>query len=153
MFNKIKSLLPFILLPIGVGRLSSIFTSNGMEMFATYDKAPLSPPGWLFAPVCTILYTLMGISSWIIYNSNSENKEKALSIYIYQLVVNFLWPVFFFSFQLYFFSLLWLILLWILVAIMIVRFYRITPQAGILNIPYLIWLTFAAYLNTAVWLM
>lgn len=153
MFNKIKSLLPFILLPLGVGLLSSVFTSNGMEMFATYDKPPFSPPGWLFAPVWTILYTLMGISSWIIYNSDSENKEQALSIYIYQLVVNFLWPVFFFSFQWYFFSLLWLILLWILVAIMIVRFYMITPVAGLLNIPYLIWLTFAAYLNASIWLM
>lgn len=153
MFNKIKSLLAFILLPLGVGLLSSVFTSNGMAMFATYDKPPFAPPGWLFAPIWTILYTLMGISSWIIYNSDSENKEQALSIYIYQLVVNFLWPVFFFSFQWYFLSLLWLILLWILVAIMIVRFYRITPVAGLLNIPYLIWLTFAAYLNASIWLM
>ena len=153
MLQKLKSAVLFILFPFGIGLLSGLLTRGGMEMYSTMEKPPLSPPSWLFAPVWTILYILMGISSYIIYQSDKEGKEEAEKIYGYQLIVNFLWPVFFFSFQWYFFSFLWLLLLWGLVVVMIVRFYKISPAAGLLNIPYLLWLTFAAYLNGAIWLM
>ena len=82
-----------------------------------------------------------------------EEIRKALTIYGYQLVVNFLWPTFFFNFGWYFFSFLWLVLLWVLVLIMILRFKDISKVAAYMNIPYLIWLTFAGYLNLGIWLL
>ena len=124
-----------------------------MKDFEVLNQPPLSPPGWLFPIVWTILYTLMGISAYLIKTSDAKEQEKAdaLSIYHYQLLVNFLWPVFFFNFGWYLFSLIWLLLLWILVLWMIIRFEKINKTAAYLNIPYLLWLTFAAYLNFGVW--
>ncbi|MBR5579544.1 MAG: tryptophan-rich sensory protein [Lachnospiraceae bacterium] len=153
MFQKIKSMVKAVAIPLLAGVLSGFLTKDAMELFQSMTKPPFSPPGWLFPVVWSILYILMGISSFLIYRSNSENKEEALSLYLYQLLVNFLWPVFFFSFGWYFFSLLWLLLLWFLVVKMISVFYKISPVAALLNIPYLLWLTFAAYLNAGVWLL
>ena len=153
MMEQIKSILKAVAIPLSVGILSGFLTKDAMEMFETMTQPPLSPPGWIFPVVWTILYTLMGLSSWLIYKSGGEGKEEALSLYFYQLVVNFLWPIFFFSFGWYFVSLLWLLLLWFLVIKMILSFYKISPVAAYLNIPYLIWLTFAAYLNAGVWLL
>lgn len=142
-----------IAIPLLVGALASLLSGGGMEMFETLNKPPLSPPGWLFPIVWTILYILMGISSYLIIVSDAEEKEKyeALVLYGYQLVVNFLWPTFFFNFQWYLFSLAWLILLWVLVLLMIENFGKIDKRAAWLNIPYLVWLTFAAYLNAGIW--
>lgn len=142
-----------IAIPLIVGGISALLTRNSMEMFEMIVKPPLSPPGWLFPVVWTILYTLMGISSYIILTSNAsrEDIEDAIRLYGYQLVVNFLWPTFFFNFQWYFFALLWLILLWVLVILMIRKFTDISKLAAYMNIPYLIWLTFAAYLNAGIW--
>ena len=146
-----------ILIPIGVGTLAGVLSMGAMEQFASMMKPPLSPPAWLFPVAWTILYTLMGISSYLIYTSeepkDSSLKSQALSTYGYQLLVNFLWPVFFFNFQWYLFSFLWLVFLWILVLKMILEFRKINPLAALLNIPYLLWLTFAAYLNLGVWLL
>ncbi len=144
-----------IAIPLLVGGLSSLLTRGGMEIFMTLDQPPLSPPGWLFPVVWTILYTLMGISSYLVIHSGAEEDtvNQALSVYVYQLIVNFLWPTFFFNFGWYFFSFLWLVLLWVLVLIMIIRFYNISKPAGILQIPYLVWLTFAGYLNLGIWIL
>lgn len=146
-------LLKCITVPLLVGVVSAFLTIGGMEMFETIVKPPLSPPNWLFPVVWTILYILMGISSYLILTSGAEqeNIEKAISIYGYQLVVNFLWPTFFFNLQWYLFSFLWLFLLWILVFQMIRKFGEIDKRAALLNWPYLIWLTFAGYLNLGIW--
>ena len=163
-----KTLVICILIPLAVGAVAGFLTRGGMESFALLNKPPLSPPAWVFPVAWTILYTLMGISSYLIYVSEpqkvnksisdkntKENKEKsqALSTYGYQLIVNFLWPVFFFSFQWYFFAFLWLVLLWILVAKMILEFGEISRIAALLNVPYLLWLSFAGYLNLGIWLL
>ena len=142
-----------IAIPVIVGVVAGLLTRNSMQMFEMVAKPPLSPPGWLFPVVWTLLYTLMGISSYLIITSDSSREEiaDAIRLYAYQLLVNFLWPTFFFNFQWYLFALLWLILLWILVFFMIRKFASISKWAAYLNIPYLIWLTFAAYLNTGVW--
>lgn len=150
-----------ILIPLAVGALAGFLTMGGMESFAMLNKPPLSPPAWLFPVAWTILYILMGISSYLIYVSETTNKNtkenieksQALSTYGYQLLVNFLWPVFFFNFQWYFFSFLWLAFLWILTAKMIWEFGQISKTAALLNIPYLLWLSFAGYLNLGVWLL
>ena len=144
-----------IAIPLLVGGLASFLTRGGMDVFMQLNQPPLSPPGWVFGVVWTILYILMGVSCYLVIQSGAEEEEinTALSVYVYQLIVNFLWPTFFFNFGWFFFAFLWLVLLWVLVFIMIRRFYNISKLAGILQIPYLIWLTFAAYLNLGVWLL
>lgn len=157
MKQKWKTLVVSILIPLAVGAIAGLLTMGGMKAFAAINKPPLSPPAGLFPVAWSILYTLMGISSYLIYTSeeaeNTELKSRALTTYRYQLLVNFLWPVFFFNFQWYFFSFLWLVLLWILVAKMILEFGNISTVAAGLNIPYLLWLGFAAYLNLGIWLL
>ena len=151
----IKLLAKCIALPLIVGAVSALLTSGSMKLFDMVEKPPLSPPGWLFPVAWTILYTLMGVASYLVLTSDAEKQEisKAISLYIYQLIVNFLWPTFFFSFRWFFFSFLWLILLWVLVLLTTIRFYRISKPAGYLMIPYLVWLTFAGYLNLGIWLL
>lgn len=146
-------LLKCIAVPLLVGIVAALLTRGGMEMFESIIKPPLSPPNWLFPVVWTILYILMGISSYLILTSGAEQEkiEKAISIYGYQLVVNFLWPTFFFNLQWYLFSFFWLLLLWLLVFQMIRKFAEIDKRAALLNLPYLIWLTFAGYLNLGIW--
>lgn len=142
-----------IAIPLLVGGAAALLTREGMKMFEELNKPPLSPPGWLFPVVWTILYILMGVSCYLVIESGAKEQEinNALAVYVYQLIVNFLWPTFFFHFQWYLFSFIWLVLLWVLVLIMIVRFYNISKVAGYLQIPYLVWLTFAGYLNLGVW--
>ncbi|MBP3451569.1 MAG: tryptophan-rich sensory protein [Agathobacter sp.] len=142
-----------IAIPLIVGGVSALLTQNSMEVFESVVQPPLSPPAWLFPVVWTILYVLMGISSYLILTSDTsrEEKDQAIRLYAYQLLVNFLWPTFFFNFKWYFFSILWLILLWVLVFLMIRKFLSINRVAGYINIPYLVWLTFALYLNIGIW--
>jgi tryptophan-rich sensory protein len=149
----IKLFIKSIALPLLVGIVAGLLTRNAMQDFQALNQPPLSPPGWLFPVVWTILYILMGVSSYLIKTASvdAETKSNAFLLYYYQLLVNFLWPIFFFNFGWYFFSLVWLILLWILVFFMIRQFAEISKPAAYLNIPYLIWLTFAAYLNAGVW--
>ena len=148
-----KLLILCIAIPLAVGGAAALLTGGGMEVFESVNQPPLSPPAWLFPVVWTILYTLMGISSYLILTSGAEREkvQNALSIYAYQLAVNFLWPTFFFNFRWFFFSFLWLLLLIFLVAAMIREFYKISKPAAYLNIPYLIWLLFAGYLNFTIW--
>lgn len=148
-----KLLIVCIAIPLAAGFLSSLITRGGMEVFASIIKPPLSPPAWLFPVVWTILYTLMGISSYLVLTSggNREEVQNALSVYAYQLLVNILWPIFFFNFQWFFFSFIWLVLLIFLVVAMIRDFYGLSKSAAYLNIPYLVWLLFAGYLNFAIW--
>ena len=149
----IKLLAKCIAIPLLVGAVSAIVSGGGMEVFESVTKPPLSPPAWLFPVVWTILYTLMGISSYLILTSGAEEEQinRAIALYGYQLAVNFLWPTFFFNFQWYLFSFFWLVLLWVLVFLMILRFWKIDRTAALLNIPYLVWLTFAGYLNLGIW--
>ena len=143
--NK-KTLAIAILIPLAVGGLSALL-SGGMGIYSQINKPPLSPPAMLFPIVWGILYVLMGISSYLIYESTSTEKESALQIYIVQLVFNFFWTIFFFRFKWFLFSFVWLLMIIILIAVMIRRFCRIKPLAGYLQIPYLLWCLFAAYLN------
>lgn len=150
-----NSLIKSIALPLLVGFGAALLTRNSMEVFASVNKPPLSPPAILFPIVWTILYTLMGISFYLIVNSDGDkgDVQEAIRIFRFQLVVNFLWPTFFFNFEWYLFSFLWLIFLWVLVLLMILKFSTISKVASWINIPYLIWLTFAAYLNLGIFLL
>ena len=125
-------LIKCIAIPLAVGVISSLLSGGAMMAFQNLNKPPLSPPGWLFPVVWTILYTLMGISSYLVLTSGAAEQSiyRALTLYGYQLAVNFLWPTFFFNFQWYFFSFLWLILLWVLVLAMIRSFSHISKWAA-----------------------
>lgn len=145
-----KALVVSLLISLGVGALSGILTKNSVQVYGQLSLPSLAPPSWVFPVVWTILFVLMGISSYIIYTSKSTSKKAALKIYFLQLAVNFVWPLIFFGAQAYLFAFIWLLILWILVILMIVAFYKISPIAALLQVPYLIWLTFAAYLNLMV---
>ncbi len=142
--NK-SSLIISILIPILIGTLSSLFSGNMST--SMFNKPSISPPSFLFPIVWTILYILMGISSYIIYSSDNPNKGKALTIYVIQLFFNFFWSIIFFGFSQYLFAFVWLIALIIIIIMMIYQFYAIEPLAAYLQIPYLLWCFFAAYLN------
>lgn len=136
-----------ILIPLAVGMLSALLSRNIMTTYSSLAKPPLSPPSFVFPIVWTILYILMGISSYLIYISNSELSTKALKIYAIQLVFNFFWSIIFFRFDMYLLAFLWLLIMIFLIIWMILIFFKINKTAGILQIPYLIWCLFAAYLN------
>lgn len=144
-----------ILIPLAVGALSSLLTRDSMAEFELLNKPPLSPPGWLFPVVWTILFVLMGIASYLIYQQGTEKVKvrQALVIYGVQLLFNFFWPIFFFRFGWYLFSFLWLMILSVLILVMISKFRKIDETAAKLLVPYLLWVTFAGYLNLGVFLL
>lgn len=149
--NK-SALIISILIPLAVGTMSALFSGN-MSSYSILDKPAFSPPGFIFPIVWTILYILMGISSYIVYSSNSPNKPKALLIYGIQLFFNFCWSIIFFGLDLYLFAFIWLIALIFIIIIMIRQFYIVSPLAAYLQIPYLIWCIFAAYLNFSIFIL
>ncbi len=156
MWKKLKPYVISVLIALGVGGLSALLTSGNMNIYDKIISPPLSPPGILFPIVWTVLYTLMGISSALVYVKGKEediDTSSALGIYLIQLAVNFFWSIIFFNLQAYLFAFIWIILLWILIITMIKRFYEISPLAAYLQIPYLLWVTFAAYLNLAIYIL
>lgn len=155
MEKKLRTLLIAVAIPLLVGAVAGLLTRNSMQVFEGLQQPPFAPPGVLFPIVWTILYALMGIASYLIYTSGKDPEEvsSALTVYGVQLVVNFLWPIVFFRFGWYTFAFFWLILLWVLVIYTILLFYRISKPAVWLMVPYLIWLTYAAYLNLGIVLL
>ena len=142
-----------ILLSEAVGALSGWLSRDGMKLYTeTITQPPLSPPPILFPIVWGILYVLMGISAARIYLSPpSPARSRGLNLFVMQLVLNFFWSLIFFNAQAFLLAFFWLLLLWLLVLGMILVFRKVDPLAGWLQIPYLLWLTFAAYLNLSVW--
>lgn len=147
-----KNLITCLAIPLAVGSLSALLTQNSMAAFAAVNKPCLSPPGWLFPIVWTILYILMGIASYLVLTSGKPN-STALSTYGIQLVFNFFWSIIFFNLRLYLFAFIWLVLLWLLILKTALLFYRISKPAGYLMVPYLLWVTFAGYLNLSIYLL
>lgn len=140
-------------MPLSVGGLASFLTRDSMDLYKDLNQPNFAPPSFLFPIVWTILYILMGISTYMVYESSSPLRTKALTVYALQLIMNFIWPLIFFNTQMYLFAFIWLVVIWCLVLWMIILFYKIKPAAAYLQIPYLLWLTFAAYLNFNVYLL
>lgn len=156
MWKKLKPYIILILVALGTGGLSAFLTKNSMEVYKNINQPPLAPPMILFPIVWLILFILMGISSAIIYTKRSTNPREALSgliIYGLQLIVNFFWSIIFFNMQAYLFAFIWLLLLWVLIIMMILQFRKISPLAAYLQISYLLWVTFAGYLNIMIFLL
>lgn len=150
-----KGLILCLLIPLLTGALSAFLTRNAMEQFEQLSKPLLSPPGWLFPVVWTILYLMMGAASYLIWKSGGPRRavSEALTLYGVQLGFNFLWSILFFNMGRYLFAFFWLVALWFLILAAALRFYRLSKPAGYLMIPYLLWVAFAGYLNLGVYLM
>ena len=154
MNNKInyKTLAISILIPIAVGGLSALFTMGSMKDFEALRQPPLSPPSWLFPVVWTALFILMGISLYLVLESpdSIDGKEKAFKVYFLQLAFNFMWSIIFFNFGAYEIAFAWLIALLALIVVTTANFFKISALAGVLMLPYIAWVAFAAYLNLAI---
>lgn len=150
-----KKLIPCVLIPLAVGGMAALFLGDSMALFASLNQPPLSPPGWLFPIVWTVLYILMGWASYLVLTAHGmpDTIRTAVTLYGIQLVVNFVWPLLFFRGQVFQFSLFWIILLLILVLGTMVMFFRLRKAAGWLLFPYLLWTCFAVYLNAGVYLL
>lgn len=137
------------------GVVGSIFTAPSIQTWYAYLEKPFfSPPNWLFAPAWITLYTLMGIAAFFVWKKRGELRaKKALYFYGAQLLLNSLWLVIFFGLKNPPLAFLEIISLWLLIAITAVRFYKIERAAGLLFIPYFLWVSFAAVLNFAIWLL
>ena len=141
-------------IPLAVGGLGALL-SGGMADYRAMNQPPLSPPGWVFPVVWTVLYLLMGEASYRVLTSGKDKEQikSALIAYGVQLALNLLWPVIFFRGQMYLVAFILLIGLWIAIFITLRKFAQIDGTAGDLLIPYLLWVTFAAYLNFGVFLL
>ena len=146
-----KSLLFSILIPVFLGSIIGFLTASSNNYYELILPS-FAPPAWVFPIVWTILYILMGVSYGLLVQ-NGQESEDISSIYYLQLFVNLLWPLFFFVLQWRLFAFFWLLLLIGLVIVMIIRFYRNHKGAGLLQIPYLLWLLFAAYLNLSIYIL
>ena len=147
-----KKLLLLIAVPLAVGGLAALLSGGMGEAYQSYAKPPLSPPGWVFAVVWPILYALMGYASFLVARSEG-NKTRAFVFYGLQLLANFLWPILFFRFELVGSALALLAVLWVLVLLTLREFSELSDRAGDLLIPYILWLSFALYLNFGVYVL
>ena len=148
-----KELIVSILITLGIGIISALISRGGMMNYASLNTPSFAPPGFLFPIVWTILYILMGISSYLIYDSPDYNSSCCLIIYAISLFINFLWSPIFFGLELRLFAFIWIILLDIVVIYMIWCYYGVNKKAAYLNIPYLIWCLFATILNYSVYIL
>ena len=151
--QKYKPYIISFAITFGIAIIGSIVTYLGMDSFSRLIQPPLSPPGFLFPIVWTILYGLMAFGAARIFQKTGNIKDPAIYVFAAQMLFNLGWSVLFFGLDAYLLAFIWLIILWILVLIMIILFYRIDRLSGLLQIPYLLWLTFAAYLNLAIYLI
>lgn len=149
---KLKPLIISILISLSTGIISGLITINSQNTYSTIETPFFAPPGFLFPIVWSILYLLMGISAYIVYSSGAKpsDKQAALAIYALSLVINFIWPILFFNAKLYLISFIWLIILWIFILLTILAYSKINKTAAYLQIPYLLWVTFAGILNLAI---
>ena len=141
-----------IAIPEAVGALAGFLTRTGIQDFQNVAQSTLTPPAILFPIVWTILYALMGASFARVWMAeDSKARTRGLTLYLFQLIFNFFWSIFFFNMKAYGFSLLCILGLWLLILLMIHSFNQVDKPAGWLQIPYLIWVSFATYLNYSVW--
>ncbi|MBR5246428.1 MAG: tryptophan-rich sensory protein [Clostridia bacterium] len=149
-----KKLLICIAIPLAVGGLSALLTSGNMDLYSEINQPALAPPSWLFPVVWTILYVLMGVALYlVVVTKTREDKRNAIISFGVQLFFNFFWSLIFFNARAFLFAFVWLVFLWISIIANIYFFYKINKNSGKLLIPYLLWVTFAGYLNFAIFLL
>ena len=149
--SKVLKFIVALALPLSIGAISGFFTSAAIpNWYADLNRPSISPPNAVFGPVWTMLYILMGVSFYIIWcQPKSKQRKNALKIFFIQLVLNFAWSFIFFYFNQIGLAFIEIILLWTSILLMIKAFYQLKPVAAYLNIPYLLWVSFATVLNGA----
>lgn len=150
---RLRPLIISLLITLGGGALVAFFTRNYMDTYSNIIQPNLAPPAAIFPIVWTVLYILLGISAYMVYESKFSLKTKALVVYGAQLLLNFIWPFIFFSGDMFLLAFIVLMIMWALSLWMVALFYQIKPLAAYLQIPYILWLTFAAYLNLSIYLL
>ncbi len=154
--KNVKTYAIAIAIPLVVGLLAALLTMESMDIYATLNTPPLSPPSVLFPIVWTILYTLMGVSSGMVWLSGEEEKgtkERGLIYYAVSLVFNFGWSLIFFRLRRFLIAFVWLLVLLYLIVRTILEYRKVSPTAAYLQIPYALWVTFAGYLNFGIWFL
>lgn len=152
--KKPIQLLIFVGFCLSAGAIGSIFTTSAIPAwYATLVKPTFSPPNWIFAPVWTTLYILMGISAYLVWVKKNKNSKSALNLFWIQLVANIAWSYLFFGLQNPLLGLLWIILLWCLIISVIYKFSKIDKWAAYLLYPYIAWVSFAMFLNSNIWFL
>ena len=147
-----KKLLICIAIPLAVGGISALLTSGNMDLYSEINQPALAPPGWLFPAVWTILYVLMGVALYlVVITKTREDKRPAIVSFGVQLFFNFFWSIIFFNLNQYFLAFIWLLVLLFLVAYTIYLYFGISKTAAYLQIPYILWLLFALYLNYGIY--
>ncbi len=151
--NKTLKLILCLLITLAIGSISGIATAAGIKSwYLTLNKPFLNPPNYLFGPVWTLLYLLMGISIYLILQTpKTDMRKKAIIIFCVQLGLNFLWSFLFFKFQRVGIAFIEILLIWASILTMILTFYKLNKTAALLQIPYLLWVSFASILNGAIW--
>ena len=145
-----------VVLCLGVGFVSSFFQTGSVSgWYSTLDRPMFNPPGWAFGIVWPILYVMMGIAAGILWNKpiGLKSLHTALKLFLFQLVLNGLWMPLFFGLQRIDLALLEIIFLWIMILVTTIVFYGHSKSAGLLLIPYLLWVSFAVYLNAGYWIL
>ena len=143
-----------ILFPLLVGASAGFFTSSGVNgWYVTASKPWFNPPNWIFAPVWTALYILMGIALFLVWKAETDKniKQTAIILFAVQLTLNFFWSFIFFKLQLPGWAFAEIILMWIMIFITILWFGKISSAAAWLLVPYISWVSFASILNYAIW--
>jgi translocator protein len=138
------------------GAIGSLYTTQAIPVwYAGLNKPFFSPPNWIFAPVWTALYIMMGISVYIVWTKRKQSDEavKGIGVFAVQLILNTLWSVVFFGFRDPFLAFLLIVVLWAFIFMSIVQFNKVSRNAALLLVPYIVWVSFASLLNAAVWLM
>ena len=149
--SNILKLIVSLILPLGIGAFAGIFTLDAIPgWYETLNKPCFNAPNGIFGPVWTTLYFLMGISLFLIWKQGvSKERNRAILVFIIQLILNFCWSFLFFYYHQLGLALVEIILLWLSIFFMILLFYRIKPLAAYINIPYILWVSFATILNAA----
>lgn len=152
--NNTLKLVTSIIICLLAGYIGSFFTSPSIPTwYANLEKPSFNPPDWVFAPVWTALFVLMGISAYLVWHKGVQNKDVRISLFIFgvQLMLNVLWSFLFFRLQSPFYAFVEIIILWAAIALTILNFHRISRTAGLLLLPYILWVSFAAILNFFIW--
>jgi benzodiazapine receptor len=155
---KIKQILKLLIsisFPLILGGIAGSYTAGGIsEWYQSLNKPSFNPPGWIFGPVWTILYLIMGYSLYLIWNQTASKKRNiAIMVFLFQQILNFAWSFLFFYYALIGWALVEIIVLWFSIVFMMALFYKIKPQAAYINIPYLFWVSFATILNASFYVL
>lgn len=151
--SNTQKLIISIVATVGIGSLGGIFTIAEIpNWYAGLNKPSFNPPNWLFGPVWTSLYTMMGIAFYLIWKQPAtDTRKKAIQIFIIQFVLNFFWSIIFFSLHSIGAALIEIIVMWIFILLTIIQFSKLSKPAAWLLVPYIAWVSFATLLTASIW--